>query len=55
MKFQAFSIGIYLLNEVVLLIAICYINITTLYELFGVKAFQYFQSVHQFIFKRKIE
>ena len=31
------------------------INITTFYQLFGVKAFQYFQIVYQNILKRQTE
>ena len=60
MKFQACSLW-YSFTQLVsyflkiILITICYIDITTFHQLLGVKAFQYFQSVYQNTFKRQTE
>ena len=52
--------GIYLPNKLVISFrpleqSVTDINITTFYQLFGVKAFQYFHTVYQNIFKRQTE
>ena len=52
--------GIYLPNKLVISFrqleqSVTDINITTFYQLFGVKAFQYFHTVYQNILKRQTE